>query len=154
MSGRGRTNRGRRRGRARRGRNLQAEIATLKVELRTSNTGAFSKRTACIRTPPWELFAKIYRTVRVQYAGTYSGTLNLFTWGLDVENNTEVLRDIYIDFTIRGWGSPGDSLGKPLPTGPRRYRNPCERLLARDSSKTTSEFLSPPPPPDWDWEKI
>ena len=30
------------------------------------NTGIFSKMSACIRMPPWEKFAKMYQTVRLQ----------------------------------------------------------------------------------------
>ena len=51
MSGRGR-GRGRRR-LSRRSRE-QAQIQSLRQELRTANTGAFSKRTSCVQLPPYQ----------------------------------------------------------------------------------------------------
>ena len=61
--------RGRPRGR-REPRRLQRQVATLKQEPRDANTGRPSKRSACIRLPPHESYAKMYRTVRLQNTST------------------------------------------------------------------------------------
>ena len=45
---------------------LRQQVTTLKQELREANTGASSKRSACIRLLPHQPFAKIFRTVQIQ----------------------------------------------------------------------------------------
>ena len=73
MSTRGR--RGRGRGELNR---LRRQLQTIKVELRDSNTGRFKKNTACIRLPPHEVYAKQFRTARLQHStNANSGTINL-----------------------------------------------------------------------------
>lgn len=90
MSGSGR-GRGRTGGRGRS--RLFRQVQTMRRELRDANTGRFAKATARIRLPPWEQFAKQYRTVRLQHGSTNnSGTIT------------------FTDITIRGWGKLGDSL--------------------------------------------
>ena len=42
---------------------LRRQLQTIKQELRDANTGRFSKRSSCIRLPPYEQYAKMYRTV-------------------------------------------------------------------------------------------
>ena len=51
----------------------------IKQELRDSNTGRFSRRTACIRLPHHNRFTKIYHKVRLQHNSTAetSGTVIL-----------------------------------------------------------------------------
>ena len=69
----------RRRGRGGATARMRQQIATIKQELRDSNTGRFSKRTACIRLPHHNRFTKIYRKVRLQHNSTAetSGTVIL-----------------------------------------------------------------------------
>lgn len=55
MSSRGRCGRGRGRGELNR---LRRQIQTLRVEPKDANTGRFKKKTACIRLPPHEEYAK------------------------------------------------------------------------------------------------
>ena len=45
---------------------FRRQLATIKQGLRDSNTGRFAKRSAYIRLPPYEQYAKMYRTVRLQ----------------------------------------------------------------------------------------
>ena len=46
---------------------LRRQVQTLKVKLRDANTGRFKKKTACVRLPPHEEYAKQYQTVRLQH---------------------------------------------------------------------------------------
>ena len=53
---------------------LERQIQTPRQEMRDANTGLFSNKTICIRMAPYEQFAKIYRTVRIQNsAGNQQG---------------------------------------------------------------------------------
>ena len=40
------------------------------MELRNAEPGRFSKKTSCIRLPPWEQYALIFRSVHLQHAKT------------------------------------------------------------------------------------
>ena len=45
---------------------LRQQVATLKAEMRTANTGKFTGNTHVISMPQWNRFANMYRTVRLQ----------------------------------------------------------------------------------------
>ena len=47
------------RGRRRAGK-LTQQVETLRREFRTANTGAYSRKTACVRLPNWDLEAKMF----------------------------------------------------------------------------------------------
>ena len=67
MSSRGRRGRGRGRSSVRR---LTQQIASLKSEMRSQDSGRFAKKSSCIRLPPYEQTPKIFRKVRLQHTGT------------------------------------------------------------------------------------
>lgn len=46
---------------------LERQIRTIRQELKDLNTGRFSKRNFCIRLPPWENYAKVPWTCRLQH---------------------------------------------------------------------------------------
>ena len=55
---------------------LRAQVQTLKMEMKDSNIGRFRKKSACVRLPPHEEYAKMYSTVRIQHGSSAnSGTM-------------------------------------------------------------------------------
>lgn len=58
-------------------RRLEQQVATLKQELRDANTGRFSKISAIIHLPSWEMYAKMFRTAMQNSLGTQELTIDL-----------------------------------------------------------------------------
>ena len=78
MSGRGSRGHGFHRARPVGIRGLRQQVKTVKRELHDTNTGRWSKKGSVIALPPWEQYAKMFRTVRLQNAtGDSSGTVFL-----------------------------------------------------------------------------
>ena len=98
MSGRGRRSR---RGRGSTSiRRLTQQVATLKSEMRTQDTGHFAKRLSCIRLPPHESTPKMFRKVRLQHIGDDPDFVTSLT--SSVHNNLKPNYGYYnfISFTV------------------------------------------------------
>ena len=75
---------------------LRRQVQILSQELRDANTGRFSKKTSCIHLPPWEQYAKIFRTVHIQHGSTTAATF----WCVINDVYASVVLTIYMEFNI------------------------------------------------------
>ena len=99
-------------------------------EFKTANTGHWSKPTAWIRSPPWEQYAKMFRTVHLQHSS--HSTTNTVTLAAVVSNIRPNFGWYVISFTIYG----------PFCPSSKDLQGTVEKVTPEISGQAWIDFLS------------